>query len=474
MRQHILLVVILLVAAAIRLFDLGERVLWIDEQQTVLEANGIGENVSFSLENGFTSQEFKNEKGISNMIRANAERDSGNGFFYIMMVSWWTGFFGNSNLSVRMVSVIFSLLTSVVIFYLARDLFESENVAYWSSFLFSIHHLSFISGQEARSYAIGTFLITLSTALFFRICNWDGKPRGLEIFSFGLCSGLALLSHYLTCYIIFSQVLVAVLFYRKAAVWKSLVGAGFLASLVVLCWMVNGGLYGLKFMGARSEMYHTLSLMDPGNAFYGKADFRTIVTGLFQMITHLFGIGFQYGGLRIREAIPFLVIPSLILFLNIKMLKERKESYIPLIILGLAAPLFAMLLAIMSGHTVSFQVLYANFSLAFVCIILGSLFESTWRNGGLLSRSMVVAYLLMMSASSLFIMVKERHDAGESRNLEAVAKELESNYQPGDTLIFATSQEALLRNLYFRNPAIFQKVGDTLRHQDLYLEDIHR
>ena len=243
---------------------------------------------------------------------------------------------------------------------------------------------------------------------------------------------------------------------------------------LLLVWMLNGGIEGIKFMSARGEMYVKLSQADPDNPFYGEANFRTIATGFFQMVTHMLGIGFQYSGLRIRETLPFLLVPLLLVYLNRRKLNEHRRLLIILLIFALAAPLFAVLLALLTGHTVSFQVLYTNFSVPFVCLILALIIQITWRNGNLTGRILIAVYCLMMIFSASIVMVTERHHAGGDRNLEADARKMESNYQPGDTLIFATSQEALLRNLYFRNPAIFQKVGDTLRHQDLYLEDIHR
>ena len=154
MRPYLLLFIIILIAAAIRLMQLGDRALGIDEQQSVLEANGIANQMSLPLQPTFTSQNFKTEKKLSHIVRAVVERDSGNGIFHSILLSWWTSLSGNSNFSIRVVSVFFSVLTVILIFYLGRDLTGSQNAGYGSAIFFSFHHLSILYAQEARAYAM--------------------------------------------------------------------------------------------------------------------------------------------------------------------------------------------------------------------------------------------------------------------------------------------------------------------------------
>ncbi|MEJ0054769.1 MAG: glycosyltransferase family 39 protein [Bacteroidota bacterium] len=157
MKINLLLLAIVVIAGGIRLIRLEDKVLWLDEQHTVLEANGISEQVSLNLKEGFTVTDYKREKDIKHIARAVVERDSGNGIIYAYGMALWTGVFNNSSYSIRLVSVIFSLLTTGLLFYLGRDLFNSPAVGYWSAILFSIHHVAILKAQEARAYSMATF-----------------------------------------------------------------------------------------------------------------------------------------------------------------------------------------------------------------------------------------------------------------------------------------------------------------------------
>ena len=138
MKFNFLLLGIVLLAGLMRLMQPMQRQLWIDEEQSVLEANGIRKELSFSTQHVFSNADVKAEKNFHNVIESVIERDSGNGVLYELLLSGWTESFGNSGMSVRMVSVIFSLLTVIAVFYLGRDLAGTDVAGCLSAFIFSI------------------------------------------------------------------------------------------------------------------------------------------------------------------------------------------------------------------------------------------------------------------------------------------------------------------------------------------------
>ncbi len=234
---------------------------------------------------------------------------------------------------------------------------------------------------------------------------------------------------------------------------------GFVAGLILMSWMFNGGTDGLEFMEMRNNQYQEASLLDPTNSFYGEANSRTITAGFFQMITHIAGIGFQNTGLRILETIPFLLLPAAIFFLTLQSIAIHRKIFLLLFIIIFSAPLVAVILAITSGHTVSLQTLYTSFSIPCACLFLGALFHfalgyHTWSR-----RILVALYLLVIISSSVIVICTDSHGSvTPETDWEAIAIGKESRYLPGDTLIHNSSQQAMLLNLYFRNPSMVQKV----------------
>ncbi|MDZ4715327.1 MAG: glycosyltransferase family 39 protein [Cytophagales bacterium] len=457
MKINFILGGLLLSALIVRSIQLEERVLWFDENQTLLEANGIGNRLSFPPDKTFLSADFKREKSIQRVAAANSQRDSGNGVLYIFVVSAWTEIFGNSALSVRMISVFFSILSAVVIFFLARLLFTSDRMALWTVLIFGLHHMALISAQEARSYAMTTFLVVLSFYLFWVICNREAQSRWWTVLAYGVCSGAALLSHYFAGYILATEILVAILFFRKGTIWIKLVMGGMIASFMLIGWLAVGGLDGFAVMTVRNAAYQTLSQRDPSNPLYAVADFRTITAGFFQMVTHLAGIGMQNAGFRIREAIPFLALPFAVFFMARKSIVGNRATFLALIFLFFSAPLLAVAIALISKHTISFQVLYANFSLPFACILLGASLGDLWNRGNG-AKTIVLAYLLLIILSAYISVVPERHGKTQGKNYEKLAMSLEADYRIGDTLVHRSTMDAIHLNLHFKRRDIIQRV----------------
>ena len=376
---------------------------------------------------------------------------------YIFVVSAWTEVVGNSTLSVRMISVFFSILTAITIFFLTRLLVASDRMALWAVFIFGFHHMAIISAQEARSYAMTTFLVVLSFYLFWAICNREAQSRWWTVLAYGVCSGAALLSHYFAGYILATEILVAILFFRKGTIWIKLVMGGLIASFMLIGWLAAGGLDCFAVMTARNAGYQTLSQRDPSNPLYAAADFRTITAGFFQMVTHLAGIGVQNAGLRIREAIPFLALPFAVFFIARKSMMGNRITFLALIFLFFSAPLMAIAIALISKHTISFQVLYANFSLPFACILLGASLGALWNRGNG-ARTIVLAYVLLIILSAYISVVPERHGKTQGKDYEHLAMSQEADYRIGDTMIHRSTTDAIHLNLHFKRRDVIQRV----------------
>jgi len=409
MKIKYFLLAIVVAGALVRLYGIGDRPLWTDEEQSVLEANGMGNQLPVTAQQIFTNSDFRSERKISNIASAVVERDSGNGILYVLGLSGWTAVTGSSTLGVRLFSWLFSVMTIFVVYSLAKELTGSEQAGNWSALLFSFQHLSILYAQEARGYAMATFFIALSTLCFFRICKRQSNLQWTTMLLYGLSSGIALLSHYFTFYILLGQIIIAILFYRNSFTWRNLMMGGAMAGLMLLIWMLCGGMAGLEMMQWRNAKYQEQSVLDPGNIFYGAATAKTILAGVFQMVTHLFSIGFQNAGLRIRETIPFLIFPIVLLYLNRDYLKKERSLLTMLGIFIFSAPILAVVLALISGHTISFQTLYASFSVPFCCVLTGILFDNTYKEVSYPGKIFLMCYGTMVLLSAILNLTATRH-----------------------------------------------------------------
>jgi uncharacterized membrane protein len=82
---------------------------------------------------------------------------------YYLMLKTWTGVFGNSTVSVRMPSVIFSLITVYVIYLMAGS---------WPAILTGLNPLFVYYSQEARMYSMATMLLILAIYSFVKKKYW--------------------------------------------------------------------------------------------------------------------------------------------------------------------------------------------------------------------------------------------------------------------------------------------------------------
>ena len=82
---------------------------------------------------------------------------------YYLMLKTWTGVFGNSEISLRMPSMIFSLITVYIVYLLA---------GIWPAILTGVNPLLIYYSQEARMYSLVTMLVTLAVYFLTKKKYW--------------------------------------------------------------------------------------------------------------------------------------------------------------------------------------------------------------------------------------------------------------------------------------------------------------
>lgn len=199
-----MIIVILLVALILRLISLGQS-LWLDE--------AINVNVSGAL-------------SVKDLIFHYSLGDFHPPLFHIIL-KYWIIIFKNSEISVRLPSVIFGVSSVFVAYLIAKKLFEKKT-ALIAATLVATAPLHIYYSQEARMYMLAAFLASLSVYFFISLLK---KESLLNWLGFIVSTSLMLYVDYLP-YLIVPTYLIFLFTYRRK-ISKSML-KGFIPAFVLI------------------------------------------------------------------------------------------------------------------------------------------------------------------------------------------------------------------------------------------------
>lgn len=287
-----ILLLILIAGLALRLYQLDRYSIFFDEVSTLLVSQGIvleGANqkeVFSSVEladsyfwktpahpqkqvlrtftanelyhpKAFTPAEFWAPKSIADYYEAMTRSDIGNSPFYYLLLHPWIDLIGISDFSIRLFSVIFSLLIIGVTYLFARRFF-GITTGLIAAGITAIEPFFIAYSHQARNYSL-TFFLTL-TATYFFLQIIENKPEKRNVIwlyvGYVLSAGLGLLSHFLVISVLLAHALYAVFFLRTIKGWiRMAIAAVFTLSGVTWWLMFGGGVYTLSSLQHQAERY---------------------------------------------------------------------------------------------------------------------------------------------------------------------------------------------------------------------------
>ena len=215
-RKEVLLGIgLVLFAAVVRIIGLGLDSLWFDEVFSVRIARlRVGEIVSLAA------------KDVHPPL-------------YYLLLHFWTTLFGQTESSVRMLSVVFSILTVFFIYRIAFMLFDLR-IATCTALLTALSPLQVFYAQEARMYAQLACLSTISVFLFLR---WLKDANRLSAVLYVFSTAALLYTHLYAVFIVVAQLIYFVMLFfvsrdtfRRA--WRSYLTMGFITTLLFAPWML--------------------------------------------------------------------------------------------------------------------------------------------------------------------------------------------------------------------------------------------
>jgi hypothetical protein len=214
-----LLTAILILAAAIRILHIGDQSLWIDEGATY-----------------FILQQ-------PDLITALRERDHHPPLYYLLLEGW-IGLAGGSVVAMRMFSALFSILSVAAVVPLAKAInrgrpwFQDASVPILAALMLTLSDPEVVLAQDARMYALRTFLVILSALFYLR---WTHRPSARRALPWLLVSVIVVHVQYQGLYILAVEGLHALLFLRGRA---RVAAVGWLIGIGLLCapWFLAVGL----------------------------------------------------------------------------------------------------------------------------------------------------------------------------------------------------------------------------------------
>lgn len=185
------------------------------------------------------------------------------GYYFVLNI--WMKVFGNSEYSVRFLSVLFMGLTAGILYLFSKKFFN-VHIGIFVLLLFLSSDRIYFYSHETRAYAMLCFLTSILFYLIFLHCNSPSKKNSFLI---GATMAFMFYSHYLSA-LLFIPLLIFFLIRIKKYVHLVFLATGFF--LIMGHWlkrsfevMVGGGTGWNTFVPQMSDLLHTFRTFFVGN-----------------------------------------------------------------------------------------------------------------------------------------------------------------------------------------------------------------
>jgi mannosyltransferase len=199
MKRHaIILLLIVCLGAALRVYDLGKKSLWLDEGSSVYYAEVLIPSMVERLVNGLSSQQI---------IQEWRKNQPSHPPFYFVLLHFWIAI-GRDETTIRLLSALAGIVSVPVLYYLAKALF-SEQVGVLGALLLATSPLHVYYSQEARMYPFITLFVLVSVYCvigFLKTNAWVWR------IGYVLCMALSLYTQYVTVFALALQNIIVLIF----------------------------------------------------------------------------------------------------------------------------------------------------------------------------------------------------------------------------------------------------------------------
>lgn len=177
-KTRIIFLIIIITGTLLRLLHLSKESLWLDEATSALRATGPISEI-------FNQAMIYDEHSV----------------LYYVLLNFWVKIFGPSEFSLRLPSVIFSVISIFMMYKVTKLLFDNK-VALISALITSLSIFQIQYSQEARAYSL-LVLFTLLSIYFFLRLEKETKVWDSTLYTFS--SAILLYTHYFGIFILLAQ-----------------------------------------------------------------------------------------------------------------------------------------------------------------------------------------------------------------------------------------------------------------------------
>jgi mannosyltransferase len=348
---------LVLINIALKFFQVSDASIWLDEAHTANQAL----------------------KSISAIISDSAKDQ--NPPLYFIVMHFWIKLFGISEFGIRSFSVFMSVITIPVLFYFAKENFNTK-AAVIASVLFTFSEQQIYFSLEARTYAFTGLLCVISFLLFFRLIKMPSVPVSLLL---GFVNSSLIYSHFISCFIIVVEIVCLFILLIKGDRKVFLYGILSLLLIVLLFIPWIGNLFK--------------NIPKPGEYWLAKPAFYNL-KGLF--------ISFSNG--KISTVLFGMLICWFIYFTGKKYFEKdqpaKKYFGVIVLLLWFLLPVFADYL--ISGITPIFLNKYLLYSSIALYLLIGVILSELPFPG--FYKSMIVAFVLILFIVNTKIKVRKPED----------------------------------------------------------------
>ena len=355
----------LVLALGVRLYGLGQEDFWLDEILSLTSSAGrFGE--LRALPHGVILEGLP---GWSDLTPQSTWGGVWRGMaadshppLYFLLLSSWRRLFGDAEFTLRLLSVILSVASILPIALILREYekrWAGVQVAAVLAVAFSYVHAS----EQCRPYAMAMFFVSVSFLALVKLeTRWKARARGWRVTWVAVYAAsvyLALLTHYLSLFVLVGQAVFAVARFRGRLRW--IWGGATLAALSLFAVTWGASLWGqLDFMADQSWRMeqrpdHTtrtlLRMADLSvRLLFAHAEFKISIVRALLGVTALAGVLVLLMGRRCRAALVFAVwylVPVAIL--GLLDLVQQKQTLAMMRYATLAVPGLAGMLVLALG-----------------------------------------------------------------------------------------------------------------------------
>jgi len=139
---------------------------------------------------------------------------------YYAVLHFWQLIFGSSVVSIRGMSAIFFIGSSLLVYYFSKKLFKSKGVALITALIFITNPFAVLYAQEVRSYSMLIFFILLNSIFFYKI-NYEQNEKKSNFIIYFATAMVFIYTNILSLFVLMAHFLI-LLYLKNWKIFKKL------------------------------------------------------------------------------------------------------------------------------------------------------------------------------------------------------------------------------------------------------------